>query len=151
PRGRLRAPGGHLSLRDGPGNVRARRRLQGARARQPLRRRHERLPEYRSGQPGAHRHGQLAARRRPPARAHGRPHRNRSRRRRGMSAEDLEFAREFLDVLATAAKTGERTALYSLLAYDVEWLTPQRDVHGLEAAREELTWVAPPENLDLEF
>ena len=68
-----------------------------------------------------------------------------------MSAEDLEFAREFLDVLATAAKTGDRAALYSLLAHDVEWLTPQRDVHGLDAARKELTWVTPPENLDLEF
>jgi hypothetical protein len=68
-----------------------------------------------------------------------------------MSAEDLEFAREFLDVLAAAAKTGDRTALYSLLAHDVEWLTPQRDVRGLEAARTELTWVTPPDNLDLEF
>jgi hypothetical protein len=68
-----------------------------------------------------------------------------------MSAEDLEFAREFLDVLAATAKTGDRTALYSLLAHDVEWLTPQRDVHGLDAAREELTWVTPPDNLDLEF
>ena len=68
-----------------------------------------------------------------------------------MSAEDLEFAREFLDVLATAAQTGDRAALYSLLAHDVEWLTPQRDVHGLDAARKELTWVTPPENLDLEF
>ena len=68
-----------------------------------------------------------------------------------MSAEDLEFAREFLDVLAATAKTGDRTALYSLLAHDVEWLTPQRDVHGLDAAREQLTWVTPPENLDLEF
>jgi hypothetical protein len=68
-----------------------------------------------------------------------------------MSAEDLELARAFLDVLATAAKTGDRTALYSLLAHDVEWLTPQRDVHGLDAARKELTWVAPPDNLDLQF
>ena len=45
------------------------RRLQGARARQPLRRRHERLPEHRRGQPGADGDGELAARGRPPARA----------------------------------------------------------------------------------
>jgi len=68
-----------------------------------------------------------------------------------MSAEDLELAREFLDVLATAARTGDRTVLYSLLAHDVEWLTPGRDVHGLQAAQEELTWIKPSENLDLEF
>ena len=48
------------------------RRLPGARARQPLRRRHELLPEHRRGQPGAHRDGQRAAGRRPPARADGR-------------------------------------------------------------------------------
>ena len=68
-----------------------------------------------------------------------------------MSAEDLELAREFLDVLAAAARTGDRTALYSLLAQDVEWLTPKRDVHGLDAASDELTWIKPPDNLDLEF
>ena len=49
------------------------RRLPRARARQPLRRRHERLPEHRRGQPGVDRDGELASRRRPPARADGRP------------------------------------------------------------------------------
>jgi hypothetical protein len=52
-------------------DVRARRRLQGARARQPLRRRHERLPEHRGGQPRAHGDGELAPRGRPSARAPG--------------------------------------------------------------------------------
>ena len=66
---RLRAPGGHLPVRHRPGDVGARRELQGARARQPVRRRHERLPEHRRGEPGAHGDGELAPRRRPPARA----------------------------------------------------------------------------------
>ena len=39
------------------------RRLPRARGRQPLRRRHELLPEHRRGQPGAHRDGERAARR----------------------------------------------------------------------------------------
>ena len=52
-----------------PATLGARRRLPGARARQPLRRRHELLPEHRRGEPGADRDGQRAARRRPPARA----------------------------------------------------------------------------------
>ena len=47
------------------------RRLPRARARQPLRRRHERLPDHRRGEPGADRDGELAPRRRPPARADG--------------------------------------------------------------------------------
>ena len=48
-------------------------RLPRARGRQPLRRRHELLPEHRRGEPGADRDGQRPARRRPPARAPGRP------------------------------------------------------------------------------
>ena len=65
---RLRAPGGHLSVRYRSGDVSARRELQGARARQPVHRRHERLPEHRRGESSPHGDGQLAPRRRPPAR-----------------------------------------------------------------------------------
>ena len=43
--------------------------LQGPRARQPLRRRHELLPEHRRREPGAHRDGQRHPRRRAPRRA----------------------------------------------------------------------------------
>ena len=67
----LRAPGGHLPVRYRPGDVSAGRELQGARARQPVRRRHERLPEHRRREPGPHGDGELAPRRRPPPRAAG--------------------------------------------------------------------------------
>ena len=63
---RLRPPGGNLSVRHRPGQLGPRRRLQGARARQSLRRRHELLPEYRCCQPGPDGDGQRASRRRPP-------------------------------------------------------------------------------------
>ena len=53
PRRRRRPPGRHLPLRHRPGHLGARRRLQGPRARQPLRRRHELLPQHRRGEPGA--------------------------------------------------------------------------------------------------
>jgi ketosteroid isomerase-like protein len=68
-----------------------------------------------------------------------------------MSADDLDLAKRFLDVLAAAARTGDRDAIYPLLAPDVEWLTPKRDVRGIDEAREQLTWIAPPDNLDIEF
>jgi ketosteroid isomerase-like protein len=68
-----------------------------------------------------------------------------------MSAGDLELARQFLDLLAAAARTGDRDAVYPLLAPDVEWLTPKRDVHGIDEARDALTWIRPPDNLDVEF
>ncbi len=51
PRRRLRPPGRHLPLRLRPGDVGAQRRLPRARGRQPLRRRHQRLPVDRRGEP----------------------------------------------------------------------------------------------------
>jgi ketosteroid isomerase-like protein len=68
-----------------------------------------------------------------------------------VSAGDLACARQFLAVLAEAARTGDRNSIYELLAPDVEWLTPKRDVRGIEAAHDELTWIRPPDNLDVEF
>ena len=60
-------PGGHLPLRQGSEDVGARHQLQGARARQPLRRRHQLLPQHRRREPGPHRDSERAARGRPPA------------------------------------------------------------------------------------
>ena len=68
-----------------------------------------------------------------------------------VSADELEVARQFLEVLAAAARTGDPEALYPLLAPDVEWSTPQRDLGGLDDVRDHLTWVRPPDNLDIEF
>jgi hypothetical protein len=68
-----------------------------------------------------------------------------------MTARELDVARTFLDVLKAAAQSGDRTALYPLLAEDVEWSTPQRDVHGLGTAQDDLKWIKPPDNLDVEF
>ncbi len=68
-----------------------------------------------------------------------------------MSADDLQIAKQFLETLAAAAKTGERDALYPLLAPDVAWLTPQTDLHGIDEVRERLTWLTPKHRLDIEF
>ena len=68
-----------------------------------------------------------------------------------MSADDLEVARQFLEVLAAAARTGDRDAMYPLLAPEVEWVTPKRELHGIEEIYDQLTWVSPPDNLDIEF
>jgi ketosteroid isomerase-like protein len=68
-----------------------------------------------------------------------------------VSDVDLACARQFLAVLAEASQTGDRAAIYELLSPDVEWVTPKRDVRGIDAARDELTWIRPPDNLDIEF
>ena len=58
---------GTVPLRHRSQDLGARRELQGARARQPLRRRHQLLPQHRRGEPRADRDGERAPRRRPPA------------------------------------------------------------------------------------
>jgi hypothetical protein len=68
-----------------------------------------------------------------------------------MSADDLDVAKRFLAALASAAMTGEREAVYPLLGPDVEWVTPMRVLAGLDQVREQLTWVSPPEHLEVEF
>ena len=70
---RLRPPGRHGQVRKRSEQLRARQHLQGPRTRQPVRRRHELLPEHRRGQPRADGDGERAAGRRSPARAKGRP------------------------------------------------------------------------------
>ena len=68
-----------------------------------------------------------------------------------MTGDDVDVARAFLEVLRAARQTGDRSALFPFLAEDVKWLTPQRDVRGVEAARDQLTWIKPPGNLDVEY
>ena len=68
-----------------------------------------------------------------------------------MSADDLERARDFLEALAVAAKTGDRDAIYPFLASDVEWVTPQRELRSVGEVREGLTWLRPGTHLELDF
>jgi ketosteroid isomerase-like protein len=63
----------------------------------------------------------------------------------------MAVAEAFLDALTAAAKTGDHEALHPLLAHDIEWVTPQREVVGLDHIESELTWLAPPDHLDVEF
>ena len=68
-----------------------------------------------------------------------------------MTADDLQVAKEFLETLAFAAKTGERDPLFPFLAPDVDWLTPQTDLYGIEEVRDRLNWLTPKRRLDIEF
>jgi ketosteroid isomerase-like protein len=66
-------------------------------------------------------------------------------------ADDLELASRFRTALEAAAKTGDLEPLYPFLAADVEWVTPQRTLRGIDEVREQLIWGRPREHLDLEF
>ena len=68
-----------------------------------------------------------------------------------MSADDLQIAKQFLGALATVANTGQRDGLYQWLTADVEWVTPMRELRGIDQVQEQLTWITEPENFDLEF
>ena len=68
-----------------------------------------------------------------------------------MSDRDLELAREFLDALAVAAKTGEAEAVYPLLDPDVEWLTPQFALRSVGEVRKRMEWFSPRDQLEVEF
>ena len=68
-----------------------------------------------------------------------------------MSADDLAVARLFLATLAEAVRTGDRDALYPLLAANIEWVTPKRDLSGIGEVRDQLNWIRTPETLDVEF
>src|SRR5262245_51683350 len=68
----------HRAVRDRPGHLGARCQLQGARPRQPVRRRHELLPVLERGEPGADGDGERAPHRRPPDGAARRDERRRA-------------------------------------------------------------------------
>jgi ketosteroid isomerase-like protein len=62
-----------------------------------------------------------------------------------MSAEDLAFARQFLDTLAAAAESGDLEDVYPLLDPDVHWMTPQRDLRGTDEVAALFSWYSPDE------
>jgi ketosteroid isomerase-like protein len=68
-----------------------------------------------------------------------------------MSGSDLELARRFLAALETVAAGGDKALLYPFLADDIEWTMPQRTLVGIDAIRDDLTWAAPHERLEVEF
>jgi ketosteroid isomerase-like protein len=62
-----------------------------------------------------------------------------------MSAEDLAVARQFIDTLAAAAKSGDIGEVYPLLDPDVHWMTPQRDLRGVAEVSTLFSWFSPDE------
>ena len=68
-----------------------------------------------------------------------------------MAAEDVEVAERFRVALEAAVRTADRESIYVLLASDVEWVTPQRTLHGIEEMRKSWTWGSSPETFEYAF
>jgi ketosteroid isomerase-like protein len=68
-----------------------------------------------------------------------------------MTAEELEVAERFRTALETAVQTADREAVFALLDPDVEWITPQRTLHGIDEMRADWTWGSSPETFEYAF
>jgi SnoaL-like domain len=68
-----------------------------------------------------------------------------------VASDDVVVAERFRVALEAAVRTGDRDAVYELLAPDVEWVTPRRTLRGLEELRQEWTWGSSPESFEYEF
>ncbi len=68
-----------------------------------------------------------------------------------MASDDVAVAERFRVALETAVRTGDREAVYELLAPDVEWVTPRRTLRGLDELMQEWTWGSSPESFEYEF
>jgi ketosteroid isomerase-like protein len=68
-----------------------------------------------------------------------------------MPSESVEVAERFRVALEAAVRTGERDAVLALLAPDVEWVTPQRTLHGINDIQENWNWGSSPESFDYAF
>ncbi len=65
--------------------------------------------------------------------------------------DELEVANRFRAALEEAVRSGSPDGVYPLLASDVEWVAPQRTLHGIDEVRDQLTWIKPSETFDFEF
>ena len=68
-----------------------------------------------------------------------------------MAAEDMEVAERFRAALEAAVRTGERDPVFALLASDVEWVTPQRTLRGIDEMRTGWTWGSSPDSFEYAF
>jgi ketosteroid isomerase-like protein len=68
-----------------------------------------------------------------------------------MRSDDLVIAGRFRAALETAVRTGDREAVLELLAPDIEWVTPQRTLRGIDEIRTWRGWGSSGESFDFEF
>jgi hypothetical protein len=68
-----------------------------------------------------------------------------------MSAQDLDIAKQFQSAAEVAFRTGDFAPVVALLAADVECVTPQHSLRGVDALTDELSRARPPERFDVEF
>lgn len=68
-----------------------------------------------------------------------------------MTSDDTALAARFLDALETAVRSGDHGDLLGLMAPDVEWVTPQRTLLGIDEVESWRVWGSSGESFDFEF
>jgi hypothetical protein len=68
-----------------------------------------------------------------------------------MHDPDLDTAQQFRRAAELAVRTGDFGPAVELLAPDVECVTPQHSLHGIDAITEEFSRARPNERFDVEF
>jgi ketosteroid isomerase-like protein len=68
-----------------------------------------------------------------------------------VSSDDLVIAGRFRLALEQAVRTGDHEAVLELLDPDVEWVTPQRTLRGVDEVRTWRIWGSSGERFDFEF
>jgi ketosteroid isomerase-like protein len=68
-----------------------------------------------------------------------------------VSSDDLVIAGRFRLALEQAVRTGDHEAVLELLDPDVEWVTPQRTLRGVDEVRTWRVWGSSGESFDFEF
>jgi ketosteroid isomerase-like protein len=68
-----------------------------------------------------------------------------------MTSDDLVIAGRFRAALETAVRTGDHEPVLELLAPDIEWVTPQRTLRGIDEIRTWRVWGSSGESFDFEF
>ena len=68
-----------------------------------------------------------------------------------MATDELEIANRFRAALEASVQSGDHDALYPLLAPDIEWVTPQSTLHGIDELREFAIWGSRADTFDFEF
>jgi ketosteroid isomerase-like protein len=68
-----------------------------------------------------------------------------------VTSNDLIIAGRFRAALESAVRTGDHEAVLELLAPDVEWVTPQRTLRGIDEVRTWRVWGSSGKSFDFEF
>jgi ketosteroid isomerase-like protein len=68
-----------------------------------------------------------------------------------VGSDDVEAANRFRTALEAAVRTGDPKDVLELVSPDVEWVTPQRTLHGIDELRTWRVWGSSGESFDFDF